>query len=104
MKGRRGRTIWVFEHDPLMKKMREKLSGAEGKKIYRGRKCTVEPALGNLAQNMGFRGFLLRTLRKVRGEFLLMCIAHNLKKIAGYVRRRRAERLGVQGLVAIPAQ
>ncbi|WP_139796671.1 transposase, partial [Desulfacinum hydrothermale] len=30
---------------------------------------------------LGFRGFRLRGLEKVRGEFALMCAAHNLLKI-----------------------
>jgi len=39
---------------------------------------------GNLKSNLGFTRFKLRSLAKVRGEFLLMCIAHNLKKLATY--------------------
>ena len=46
---------------------------------------TVEPMFGNLKFNLGFRQFLLRGLKKVKGEYNLMCIAHNLKKIFKYV-------------------
>jgi hypothetical protein len=49
----------------------------------------VEPVFGNLKFNFGFTRFSLRGLAKVRGEFLLICIAHNLKKLAqwpGYYR------------------
>ncbi|MEE9502884.1 MAG: transposase, partial [Candidatus Aminicenantaceae bacterium] len=42
---------------------------------------TVEPVFGNLKKNLGYRDFLLRGLGKVKGEFNLMCMAHNLKKI-----------------------
>lgn len=84
---KRGRTIKIYEHEHLRREMREKLSSLQGKEIYRLRKCTVEPVFGNLAHNMGFREFLLRGLRKVKGEFSLMCIAHNLRKIASHVRR-----------------
>ncbi len=58
--------------------MRQKLSTSEGKKIYGLRKITVEPVFGNLSQNLGFREFLLRGKEKVKGEFSLMCTAHNI--------------------------
>ncbi|MDI6641517.1 MAG: transposase, partial [Elusimicrobiota bacterium] len=82
----KGRIIEVSEHEHLIKKMREKLSTPEGKRLCSIRKITAEPVLGNLSQNLGFRGFLLRGLHKVKGEFSLMCIAHNLLKIARTVR------------------
>ena len=53
----------------------------ESKEVYRLRKSTVEPVIGNIKQNLGFREFLLRSLEKVKIEFNLVCIAHNLKKI-----------------------
>jgi len=85
---KRGRTIRIYEHEHLLKEMRKKLSTLEGKKIYRSRKCTVEPVFGNIAQNLGFREFLLRGTRKVKGEFSLICIAHNLLKITRYAKRK----------------
>jgi transposase len=81
-----GRSIWVSEYAHLVKRMRQKLSTSEGKKIYGLRKITVEPVLGNLSQNLGFREFLLRGKEKVKGEFSLMCTAHNILKMAKYVR------------------
>jgi len=36
--------------------------------------------------NRNMRGILLRGKIKAKGEFLLMCIAHDLKKIAKYLR------------------
>ena len=81
-----GRRIQVSEYQPLIDQMRQKLSTQDGKRIYALRKITVEPVFGNLAQNLGFRGFLLRGLEKVSGEFSLMCIAHNLLKIARHLR------------------
>ena len=82
-----GRIIKVNDHDRLVAEMRKKLTSEPGRKIYSRRKCTVEPVCGNLAHNLGFREFLLRGIIKVRGEFSLMCIAHNLVKITGYARR-----------------
>ncbi len=82
----KGRRIKVLENEHLYKQMREKLSTPEGKKIYAIRKITAEPVFGNLSQNLGFREFLLRGNQKVKGEFSLMCNAHNLLKIARFVR------------------
>lgn len=42
---------------------------------------TVEPAIGNIKENLGFRRFRLRGLSQVQGEFNLMCIAHNINKM-----------------------
>ena len=53
----------------------------ESKEVYGLRKCTVEPVIGNIKQNLGFREFLLRGLDKVKIEVNLVSIAHNLGKI-----------------------
>jgi len=62
-------------------RMKEKMEKPESKKVYNLRKITVEPVYGNIKQNLGFREFLLRGLEKVKTEFNLACIAHNLQKI-----------------------
>lgn len=49
---------------------------------YRLRKQTVEPVFGQVKQGRGFRQFLLRGVRKVAGEWSLICTAHNLLKLA----------------------
>jgi hypothetical protein len=58
-----------------------RLLSDEGKEEYGKRMHTAEPPFGDMKFNLGYRHFLLRGLKKVRGEFNLMCIAHNLKKI-----------------------
>ncbi len=45
------------------------------------RKQTVEPVFGQVKGARGFRQFLLRGLRKVQGEWALICTAHNLLKL-----------------------
>ncbi|MFQ6052571.1 MAG: IS1182 family transposase [Candidatus Hydrothermarchaeota archaeon] len=80
----KARQIKVSNADLVMERMRKKLLTEEGKKKYNKRLSTVEPVLGNLKRNLGFRYFLLRGIEKVKGEFNLMCIAHNLKKIHRY--------------------
>lgn len=45
------------------------------------RRESVEPVIGNLKANRGYRRFRLHGLAQVRGEFTLMCIGHNLNKL-----------------------
>ena len=61
--------------------MRKKLDSDQGKSIYSRRKYIVEPVFGQIKSGMGFTSFLLRGLKKVKGEFNLVAIAHNLRKI-----------------------
>ena len=67
--------------DPVLLAMAEKLRTAEGKVMYRKRACTVEPVFGILKAALGFRQFLLRGLEKVSGEWNLVCLAYNLKRL-----------------------
>jgi transposase len=60
---------------------RRKVRGRRGRTHYRRRKAIVEPVFGQLKEGQRFRQFLLRGRRKVRGEWFLGCLAHNLKKI-----------------------
>jgi hypothetical protein len=61
--------------------MRQKMSTAEAREIYRARKWMVEAPIGQIKEAMGFRRFLLRGLESVRGEWALVCMAHNLLKL-----------------------
>ena len=49
---------------------------------YRLRKQLPEPVFGQIKQARGFRQFLLRGFEKVRGEWAMVCTAHNLLKLA----------------------
>lgn len=80
-----GRNVGISKYIHLIYKMREKLSTEEAKQIYAIRKITSEPVFGNMSHNLKFRAFSLRTLRKVKGEFSLMCTAHNLIKIRRFI-------------------
>jgi len=66
----------------LVEAMREKLRSEEGRKIYKKRLYTAEPVLGNMKWNRRRIMMSLRGLEKVRGEFSLMCLVHNVKKVA----------------------
>ena len=61
--------------------MRRKLKTKAGKAVYAARKAIVEPVFGQIKQARGFRQFLLRGLEKVRGEWSLVCLTHNILKL-----------------------
>ncbi|MBT9170841.1 MAG: hypothetical protein DDT18_01193 [Actinobacteria bacterium] len=62
-------------------RMAAKLQTEEGKEIYRQRKKIVEPVFGQVKSNLGFRRFRLRGSGKAGGEWTLVCLVHNIKKI-----------------------
>src|SRR6266481_974798 len=61
--------------------MAYKLQTEIGGAIYRLRKCTVEPVLGIIKDILGFRQFSLRGLWAAAGEWCLVCLAFNLKRL-----------------------
>ena len=61
--------------------MAYKLQTEVGKAIYRLRKCTVEPVIGIIKEILGFRQFSLRGLWAAAGEWCLVCLAFNLKRM-----------------------
>lgn len=61
--------------------MAYKLKTDLGKVIYAARKCTVEPVLGIIKEVLGFRQFSLRGAEAVAGEWCLVCLAFNLKRL-----------------------
>lgn len=69
------------EHASPKVKMAYKLQTKIGQAIYRLRKCTVEPIIGIIKEILGFRQFSLRGLAAVTGEWCLVCLAFNLKRM-----------------------
>jgi transposase len=65
-------------------KMREKLQTEHGQAVYGLRKGVVEPVFGQIKGARGFRRFNLRGLEKVRKEWRIVCLTHNLLKIWRY--------------------
>ena len=61
-------------------RMDRKLSTKKGKQVYKTRATSVEPTFGQI-QNRGLGELLLRGLRKGKGEWLLICLSHNLLKL-----------------------
>src|SRR5712672_952647 len=69
-------------HNPTpLEAMAHRLATPEGKKLYGRRKHTPEPVFGIIKSVLGFRQFLLRGLNKVRGEWSLVTMAWNMKRI-----------------------
>ncbi len=62
--------------------MAHRIKTKAGRKRYALRKQTVEPVFGIIKSVMGFRQFLLRGLNKVKGEWSLVCLSWNLKRMA----------------------
>lgn len=61
--------------------MRHRLKTKVGKALYAARKSTVEPVFGIIKHVLGFRQFSFRGLERVQGEWDLVSIAWNLKRM-----------------------
>ena len=62
-------------------RMRRKLQTKTGARVYAARKGIVEPVFGQIKQVRHFRQFLLRGLAKVKSEWAIVCLTHNLLKL-----------------------
>ena len=61
--------------------MAHRMKTEAGKEFYAQRKSTVEPVFGIIKEVMGFRRFMRRGLDAVNGEWTLVCMAFNLKRL-----------------------
>ncbi len=61
--------------------MKAKLESEAGREKYRLRKQTVEPVFGIIKNVLNFRRFSLRGLAKVAGEWELLALAYNCKRL-----------------------
>jgi len=69
------------ENPTPVEAMAHRLKTPEGRKLYALRKQTPEPVFGIIKSALGFRQFSLRGLEKVRGEWSLVTMAWNLKRM-----------------------
>jgi len=69
------------ETDDPVARMAHRLTTRAGRALYALRKQTVEPVFGIIKQVMGFRRFSLRGLEKVSGEWTLVALAWNVKRM-----------------------
>jgi len=89
------RTLSRDGREPLLEAMRQKLRSEEGKRIYAKRGYTVEPVFGDIKWNGRKPSMDLRGSVKVQGEFSLLCLVHNVKKIVKRV---------LDGTVSLPGK
>ncbi|GAH53605.1 unnamed protein product [marine sediment metagenome] len=61
--------------------MARKLRTKRGRETYSKRKSIVEPVFGQIKRTRGFVQFSLRGLEKMRGEWAIVCLTHNLLKL-----------------------
>lgn len=72
--------------------MKHRLQTRQGRAIYGRRKCTVEPVFGIIKAVLGFRQFHLRGLEAVTGEWTLVTLAWNLKRMFSLQQQTRRAR------------
>ena len=68
-------------NDDPVDAMKYRLATEEGKELYAKRKSTIEPTFGIVKHVLGFRQFLLRGVEAVNGEWDLVCIGYNVKRM-----------------------
>jgi len=68
--------------DTPVGRLRHRLKTLAGRAAYAKRKHIVEPVFGLIKRVMGFRQFSLRGISKVQGEWNLVCLAWNLRRLA----------------------
>lgn len=78
--GKKGRAVNADKH-PATQRMAERMASEQGQAHYRRRKVIPEPVFGWIKQAMGFRQFSLRGKEKVKGEWDLVCLALNLRRM-----------------------
>jgi transposase len=94
------RMLCINPRENLTREMSEKLGAPAGREIYSARKWMIEPVFGDMKHNRNMRELKLRGKTKTAGEFLIMCMTHNIRKIA---KRMKELRWGLgypQGILA----
>ena len=71
-----------FQLREYRKQARDHLTSETGLQLRARRSVEVETSIGDIKHNMGFRRFHLRGQDKVHTEWTLVCIAHNMRKLA----------------------
>ena len=94
------RKILRNPQENMVKEMQERLNSEYGKSLYSQRKHIVESVFGDIKHNKKIREFLLRGVKKTRGEFMLICIGKNLRKITKWVKEFSQDQSYQQGGLA----
>lgn len=83
----RAKSIRRGPDDDVRDAMKAKVRSDAGAAIYRTRKGQVEPAFGIIKETLRFRQFSLRGLTKATGEWALVCLTYNVRKIGRKIQR-----------------
>ena len=83
--GREGRSVRRPDsaRRPASARMAQRLTSREGRAVYAQRKWMAEALIGWIKHVMGFRRFSVRGLEQVQGEWTLVCLALNLRRLNG---------------------
>lgn len=86
------RILTTLPHDKIANRIKEKMLTKKGKETYKLRQQTVEPAIGDIKHNKKLRMFFTRGIHKVKTEFDLGCVAHNLAKINNLLHKKKTKK------------
>ena len=77
----KGRTIKRYQGEELKEELATRMNQPESRERYRRRQGMVEPVFGELKHIQGLQRFRRRGLQRVRLEFSLHAMAHNLRRL-----------------------
>ena len=73
--------LYRAKPDTALELMKRAIDSPKGRALYSRRIGTVEPVFGNLRHNKGLTRFTLRGRCKVKTQWTLYCLVHNIEKI-----------------------
>lgn len=82
------RRIKADKFEGFKRRMAKKMKSEDAREKLKIRSKIVEHPFGDIKYNMGLDEFLLRGMKKVKIEFNLSCIAHNIKRIASFIKKK----------------
>jgi transposase len=77
----RGRELLIGPHETVLLKHRAWMATQEAKEVFKRRKELSEPSFGIIKEQMRFRRFLLRGLKNVKAEAIMVATAFNLRTL-----------------------
>jgi transposase len=77
----KARNLIIYGHEAQLQAHSAKMQGEAAHQIMRQRLATVEPVFAVFREQIGLLRWLSRGLVKVRAEWRLVCVAHNLRKL-----------------------
>lgn len=84
-----GRMLRVSANRQAMCAYIDGLNEDKNKKLIEKRKEIVEHPYGTIKRSLGYTYFLLKGLKKIRGEFSLICFVYNLKRVVNILGVRK---------------